>query len=255
MRVIRRIGIVAGVMVCCAAVAASAQSTSSTSTENREFEVIAVNGNELVVKTADGTRQLTVPEDFRFTVDGKPVSIHGVKAGMTGIATLTTTTTMTPVTVTEVKNGTVVQVTASMIAVRTDQGILSFTQGDVERRGAQIFRDGKPAQVSDFRPGDQLKATIVTTMPPATLTERELQATLTASDVSVPELVATPVPVEIAAPAATPVGTTGSEGQGNALPPPTLPNTAGPLPLIGLVGLTALAVGAALAGRRRLRRS
>jgi hypothetical protein len=257
MRVLRRIGIAAGVLACLGG-AAAAQETSTTSTETRQFEVVAVDGNDLVVKTAEGTRQLTVRDDFRFTVDGRPVSVQELKPGMTGTATITTRTTMTPVTVTEVKNGTVAQVTSSTIAVRTDEGIRAFSQSDIDKRGVKILRDGKPAQLADFRPGDYLTATIVTTMPPATLTERELEAALSAPpvsvrtpDVSLPEPIVAP---PSATPAPAPVGTTGSAGQEGAPAPATLPNTAGQMPLIGAIGLAALVVGAALAGRR-LRRS
>jgi LPXTG-motif cell wall-anchored protein len=250
-------------MVCLAAASASAQSTTTTSTESKQFEIIAVDGNDLVVRTAEGTRQLTVPQDFRLTVDGRPVSIQELKAGMRGMATVTTTTTMTPVTVTEVKNGTVVQVTPMSIVVRTDQGVRSFTQSDVDKRGVKILRDGKPAQLSDFSPGDYLTATIVTTMPPTVVTERALQATLNAPEAS-PEPPAEPAQAEVAPPepaaqaapeaeAAPPapaaVGTTGVETQ--AGPAPELPKTAGPMPLIALAGLTALTLGAALAGWRR----
>ena len=37
----------------------------------RNFEVISVDGNKLVVRDQKGTQQYTVPDDFRFTVDGK----------------------------------------------------------------------------------------------------------------------------------------------------------------------------------------
>ena len=42
----------------------------------------------------------------------------------------------------------------------------------------KIMRSGKPAQISDFREGDQLTATIITSQPPQVLTEQEVQATL-----------------------------------------------------------------------------
>jgi hypothetical protein len=244
MRVTNRVATVAGLMMCLTAAVALAQST-STSTETREFEVIAVDGNDLVVRTAEGTRELKVPDDFRFTVDGTPVSVHELKAGMKGTATITTRTTMAPVTVTEVRNGTVAQVAASTIVVRTDEGLKSFTQSEVDKRGVKIIRDGKPAQLSDFRVGDTLSATIITSLPPATVTEREVQASLTAQ---APELPALPAVAEPSLPAPPPaaVGTTGSEGGAG-----TLPKTAGPIPLMALAGLTALAMGATLAARRR----
>ena len=97
---------------------------------------------------------------------------------MKGTATITTRTTVTPVTVTEVKDGTVVQSGGSSIIVRTAEGFRSFTQGEIDKRGVKIMRAGKPAQVSDFREGDRLSATIITSMPPKVLTEKEVQATL-----------------------------------------------------------------------------
>ena len=45
---------------------------------------------------------------FASSSTGKPLSVRELKAGMKGTATITTRTTVTPVTVTEVKNGTVV---------------------------------------------------------------------------------------------------------------------------------------------------
>src|SRR5262245_43005919 len=80
---------------------AAAQQT-TTNAETRAFEVIAVDGNSLVVREAAGTKEYTVPESFRFSVDGKQISVHDLKPGMKGAATFTTVTTVTPVTVTEV---------------------------------------------------------------------------------------------------------------------------------------------------------
>src|SRR5688572_32770999 len=107
---------------------ALAQET-STSTQTKTFEVITVEGNRLVVALPEGTRELTVPDDFRFVVNGQPLSVRQLTVGMKGTATITTRTTTTPVTVTQVKNGTVVQASGSNIIVRTETGVQSFTQG------------------------------------------------------------------------------------------------------------------------------
>jgi hypothetical protein len=85
------------------------------------------------------------------------------------------------VTVTEVKNGTIVQKTGSSILVRTDQGFKSFSQGDIDTRGVKIMRDGKAARIDDLSNGDHLSATIITSKPPRVLTEKEVQATLAPS--------------------------------------------------------------------------
>jgi hypothetical protein len=156
---------------------ASAQTQTSAS-ETKTFEVLAVDGNKLVVRLPEGTRELTVADDFRFNVNGQQMAVRDLRAGMKGTATITTRTTVTPVTVTEVKNGTVAYSAGSTIIVRTEEGVKSFTQSDVDKRGVKIMRAGKPAQVSDFRQGDKLSATIITTLPPKVMTEQEVQATL-----------------------------------------------------------------------------
>ena len=155
-------------------------------TQTKKFEVISVDGNRLVVKLPEGTRELTVAEDFRFNVDGKMLSVHELKPGMAGTATITTRTTTVPVTVTEVKNGTVMQVSGASIIVRTDEGIKMFTQGDVDKRGVKIMKDGMPAQLSDFHTNDKLTATIITSKPPRVMTEQQVQATLARSGGGLP---------------------------------------------------------------------
>ena len=98
-----------------------------------------MDGNTLVVKLPEGTREMTVPDDFRFNVDGKMLSVQELKSGMTGTATITTKTTVTPVTVTEVKNGTVMQNMGSSILVRTESGMKMFSQADIDKRGIKIM--------------------------------------------------------------------------------------------------------------------
>ena len=159
------------------AVASLDQST-TTSTQTKKFEVLAVDGNRLVVRLPEGTRELTVADDFRFNIDGKQMAARELKPGMKGTATITTQTTVTPVSVTEVKNGTVMQASGASIIVRTDQGIKMFTQGELDKRGVKIVKDGQPAEISDFREGDKLTAVIVTSKPPRVMTQQQVNATL-----------------------------------------------------------------------------
>jgi hypothetical protein len=233
--------VLAAALVYATGVSALAQQT-TTSTETKTFEVLAAAGNQLIVSLPEGTRELIVPDDFRFVVNGQPLSVRQLKAGMRGTATITTHTTVTPVTITEVKNGTVVKRTRSTILVRTGDEVKSFAQEDLDKRGLKIMRDGKPARVSDFREGDQLTATIITTKPPQVLTEREVQATL---EVGTAGVAAPSAPV-------TPRVTTAPQAQG----PPTgatrtLPKTASSWPLFGLASALLLAVGLGLSARRR----
>jgi len=214
-----------------------------TTTQTKKFEVIAVDGNDLVVKLPEGTKELKVPEDFRFNVDGKLLSVHDLKPGMSGTATVTTRTTMVPVTVTEVKNGTVMKrLGGTSIIVRTDDNVIKmFSQADVDKRGVRIVRDGEPAQITDFREGDKMSATIVTTMPPKVLTEKEVDATLARSE---PHAAA--APRAAAAPSSPP-----SPAAPAAEAPRTLPKTASPVPLVGLMGIASLVAGLGLTARRR----
>jgi hypothetical protein len=228
----------------------SAQQQTTTS-ETKSFEVIAVQGNNLVVRLPEGTRELTVPEDFRFVVDGQQKSVHELKPGMKGTATITTKTTMHPVTVTEVKNGTVRHVAGSTIIVQTDQGFKSFTQSEIDKRGISIVKNGEPAQLSDFRAGDTLSATIVTTKPPRVVTEREVQATLARS------AAATPAGTSAPAAGAKASGSVSSEPVAGTAGTPAggsrhLPKTATPLPSVGLMGIVSLVVALALGIRRRI---
>ena len=225
-----------GVLVGVTAGATLAQST----TETKKFQVIAVEGNQLVVKLPEGTKELTVPDDFRFTVDGQSLSVHQLKPGMAGTATITTTTTSIPVTVTEIKNGTVLQAMGTTIVVRTsDNQIKMFSQSDIDKRGIKILRGGQPAQISDFRTNDKLSATIVTTFPPKVLTEKEVQASLAKA-------------APAGAPAPAPAPASAAAAPAAAAEPRTLPRTASTLPLLGLLGFVSLVAGVSLTVRRRL---
>jgi len=255
-RRISRLGalVMAGMFVTIAS--ASAQQ-SSTTTETKTFEVIAVEGNQLVVKLPEGTREITVPDGFRFTVNGQSLSVQELKPGMAGTAVITKTTTVRPVTVTEVKNATVAQVAGSSVIVRGENGYRMFSPGDIEKRNITILKDGKPAQLSELRAGDRLSATIVTEKPPQVMTEQQVNATLNPT--------ARPAARAAAAAAADGSGSTAASRAPSPAAPTTpsagrsagaarrLPKTASELPLLGLVGLASLAIGVSLTSLRRRR--
>ena len=58
-------------------------------------EVVAVEGNDLIVKMDDGSLRHfeDIPESARITVDGRELGIHDLKPGMLLQRTITTTTT------------------------------------------------------------------------------------------------------------------------------------------------------------------
>ena len=189
-------------LVAAAAQIASAQRT--TSTDVRSFEVVAVAGNKLVVKEQSGTREYTVPDDFRFDVEGKKVAVTALKPGMKGEATFTTITTSTPVYVTEVREAEVVQASGSSLLVRGRDGFRMYSPGDVEKRGITIMKNGRAVEFSDLHKGDRLTATIVTEGPPKTLTETQVQAVLSSPAPALPPPVPAPVPAPVPTEAAVP---------------------------------------------------
>lgn len=236
---------------------------SSTTTEVRQFEVVAVNGNKVVVRGQAGTQEITAPADFRMTVDGKPVTVADLKPGMRGSATITTTTTVTPVHVTEVRNGVVMRRVGNSIIVRRDDNTVHmFSEADVTTRRATLMRGGRPISITDLREGDRLTATIVTDAPPKVMTQREVDAAMTSAPAA-----------PAAAPAARPATGASSSSRSSAgastgaatAPAPSapaatassaprqLPKTASPLPAIGLIGAASMTLGALLSLRRRRR--
>jgi hypothetical protein len=244
--------VLCGALVCLTAGAAPAQTT--TTSETKKFQIISVDGNTLVVKLPEGTREMTVADDFRFNVDGKMLSVQELKPGMAGTATITTKTTVTPVTVTEVKNGTVVHALGQSIIVRTAEGeVKQFTQSDIDKRGVKIMREGKVAEISDFRANDKLTATIVTTKPPRVMTEREVTAALAKSGGGAAAGAPAPAAAAKAAPSTPPMAPAPSQSQAAATSgdaPRKLPKTASPLPFLALTGFASLLAALALTVRR-----
>jgi len=244
--------VLAASIVCSTAIVSRAQTTTSSS-ETKTFNVLAVDGNSLVVSLPEGMKELTVPDDFRFTVNGKQLSVHELKVGMKGTATITTRTTVTPVTVTEVKQGKVIRASGASVTVQSADGFKEFTQGDVDKRGVKIMVRGKPVQIKDLHSGQVLTATIITEKPPHVLTQQEVQATLATA----PAAASAPAGARASSTAggsgssstaAAPVGQSASAGGGGAR---TLPKTASSWPLLGLASMLFLAVGLALNVRRR----
>jgi hypothetical protein len=214
---------------------ASIASAQSVSTDIREGEILWVQGNTIIVKGPGGVKKFEVDENVRFNLDGKEVSVHELKPGTKFTAVVQTTTTPIQEYATEVRQAEVISVMGSTIVVKTGKGEYKrFTADDLEGINITMLKDGKAITASDLKKGDRVTATIITPLPPSSVSETELAVALS----SPPPPPAEAAPVAAAAPPA-------------ETRPATLPKTASPLPLVGIAGLIALALGASLTLRRR----
>ena len=230
-------------------------------TEQLKGTVVFVEGNRLVVKMADGDlRTFEPPASRRFIVDGKELGVQDLKPGTRLTATVSTTTTPVTERTTTVGTGKVWFVSGNNV-------ILTLPNNENRMyKVAESYRfmvDGQKATVHDLRKGMIVSAEKIVESP---RTEIASDTTVVGQAPPPPAPVAAPVVAErpraaepvhtAAAPAApAPVPTPVREApveHAAAAPAPAaeLPNTASPLPLIGLLGL--LSSGAAL-GLRRLR--
>ena len=149
--------------------------------------VVSVNGNKVVGKDASGkATEYTIPDGFKFQFEGRDIGVAELKPGMHVSAKITTTTTTTPVYVTEIKSGKVLAVSGTNIIVRGPQGNRVFSNQDAVKRNAKIMRNGQEVFISDLRPNDIFTAVIVTDMEPRVVTDREVQAMVSAAPQAAP---------------------------------------------------------------------
>jgi hypothetical protein len=212
----------------------------SVSTEIKSGEVVYVSGNDLVVKVDDGqVKHITVPDDFKFQVDGKELNVHELTPGMRLTRTITTTTVPKTVTTVRTIKGTVWEVTPP------DSVILTLDDNTNKQykvpKGQKFDVNGQQRDVFSLRKGMKIAATVITE---TTAVEQTTARTVTGE--------APPPPP---APPETPpvVGVLLIEVPSADVPQPQqtaaakLPQTASLLPLFGLLG--ALCVVTALAFR------
>jgi len=203
--------------------------TSSTVTKQtvRTGTIQTISGNKVTVQEADGVREVTVPDGFKFQVNGQDVGLDQLKPGMTVTAVITDQVTTRHVTVTKVLHGTVVQVApGGFVVLDPKHNYVSYDFTDKEGNDLYFLAaDGQEDSLRDVKVGDRLTGTIVTRLPPQVIDERIVQASAVAPP-------APPAPPVVAV----------------ATPSKKLPRTASPLPLIGLLG--ALSAGIALTLRR-----
>jgi hypothetical protein len=202
-------------------------------TEIRNGEVVSVYGNHLVVRTGEGEyREFEVEDDFKFDMDGKMLTVHELKPGMKLTAVVTTRSAPMPVVAYEKIEGTVVRVMNNKVWLREKDGIKTYTPPS----DFMINIEGRKVPVTQLQPGMKVSATMVTSGPPEIVSESEMK-------VYAQEAPPAPKPAPKPRPAAAPAP---------APKPAQLPSTGSPIPLIGLLALAFLALGAGLAVLRRV---
>ena len=221
--------------VICLLFAGIAAAQEASAVEIRSGRVLAVQGNDLIVRGPEGVKRFTVADDFRFNMNGEMLSIHDLKPGMPIAAKITTIE--TPVTMTETTfvEGEVLMTNRSALVVKTKDGeIRKFTSKEIREAGFVIHdANNKLMSPNDLRKGQVFRATVITELPPEVITESELEVFVQQAPPPRKVVTKTPPP-----PPAKPK-------------PVALPKTGSKLPLIGLLGLVILAAGAGLTVARR----
>jgi len=231
-------GLLAGGALCVAFSLPAAAQVQTTQTEAhgtpthevtvQRGEIVAVEGNDVVIKMEDGTLRhfANVPDSTTVTVDGKQLNVHQIKPGMKIEKQTITTTTPKMVTTVETVTGTVWHVSPPTSVVLTLEN--GKNQSFKIPKGQKFTVNGAETDAFGLKKGMKVSAQRVTEAPENVVTQQvKRSGTMPpAPEIKpdVPMLIAA-APEAEAAPAAP------------AAAPAQLPKTASDLPLIGLLGL------------------
>ncbi|MGB8889867.1 MAG: hypothetical protein WCC87_24300 [Candidatus Korobacteraceae bacterium] len=213
-------------------------------------EVIAVSGDDLVLKMEDGsTRDVSVPANAKVTVDGNQIGIRDVKPGMKLQRTVVTTTTPKVITTVQTVTGKVWYVKAPSVLILTlEDGTNQQFKIPKDQMFLVKLSPGDPGKMVDafaLKKGMQISATKVTEEPVNSISvKKQLTGTFPPDS---PVLVATATSPGMGAGAGS-----GAEGSAGATSAGSLPKTASFLPLIGLLGALSLAASFGLKAFRRI---
>jgi hypothetical protein len=131
--------------------------TPTVTTEQMSGEVMQVNGNNLVVKMANGELRTfnNIPDTRKAMIDGKEVGVRDLKPGTKLTATITRT--MTPVTV-----RTIATITGRVWVASGSNVVLTLPSGENKQYSVkpdtQFVVNGQPANVNDLRAGMNVTA-------------------------------------------------------------------------------------------------
>jgi hypothetical protein len=235
--------------VCAATLALTTTAGAQTTTTELAGTVVQAEGSQLVVRMSTGElRTFTVPAGKTALIDGRETSIGDLKPGTTLKATVTTSRT-----------------SAIERTVQTLSGKVWFAQGqtviltlpDGTNRQYNVKDDvkftvnGQPATVHDLRKGMNVTAQKITEEPTIQVAQNSRVTGIApgAGMAGAPPAVESPGRAASSRSASASSAASGSTSASSA--PATLPKTASPLPLVGLLGLLLTAAGL---GLRKLRR-
>ncbi len=212
--------------------------------------VVAVSGNNLVVKADDGSLRdfNDVPDTTTVTVDGKQLNVHQLTPGMT--IERQTVTTVSPRVVTTVKTvtGTVWHVTPPNYV------ILTLEDGKNQRfkipSGQKFTINGQQMDAFGLRKGMVVSAQQVTEEPEVVYA-KEVKRTGSMPPPPPPPQANVPILV-VFLPAAAPAPAAAAPAPAEPAPA-ALPKTASDLPLLGLIGAFFVALGLGLKSLRALK--
>jgi hypothetical protein len=224
----------------------------TTETKVERGEVVSVNGNDLIVKMEDGEIRHfpNVSDSVKISVDGQQLTVHELKPGMKLERTITTTT--TPQTVKTVKT-----VTGRVFQVFPPKSvILTLEDGTNQQfsipQGQKFNIEGQETDAFGLRKGMKISATKIIEAPVNVVAEERKvtghEPAPPAEQIQGPILIV--VPVSATEPAEVAQAEPAQDQQAKQMP-----QTAGELPLFGLIGALALLSGLVLSwaiARRRL---
>ena len=215
----------------------NATTTGKTTEVNVERgEVVLVDGNDLVVKMEDGSiRHIpNVPESAKVEVDGKQLGIHDLKPGMKLEHTVTTTSTERTITTVQSVTGKIWHVTPpTSVILKLEDGT---NQSFKIPKGQKFNVDGQMVDAWGLKKGMKISATKVVEEPQTVIEqEKKLTGKMPPPPPAPPADMPLLVVVVMHYPAPAPEQTVAE-----------LPKTGSPLPLIGLLGALALAIGIGL---------
>lgn len=206
--------------------------------DTRHTTVAYIEGDHLVVRLANGSLEaIRIPPGERFNIEGQKLTLHELKPGMTLTDEIFTTEKPMMVKTVEITEGKVFHASPRRLVIHTKEGeVVDYRVPE----WATIIIDGQERSLHELKRGQTITATI-TTEEPMTVIEHEKRSHGHAVVTESKAMTEVPLPVTHAnLPTELQPMTPTTEVQEN------LPATASNVPLIGLMGIFALAIAVAL---------